>query len=72
MHSTFSGTIAFLWSHIMPPLTEGVARIIGIINVPTTSDALAGAASPTRGLTSPASDATFPLEYPSLPTAVTF
>ncbi|GMP69190.1 hypothetical protein CsSME_00028538 [Camellia sinensis var. sinensis] len=69
MPSTFSETIAFLWSHIMPPLTEGVARIIEIVDAPTASDALAGAAPPARGLTSPADNATFPLEYPSLSTA---
>ncbi|KAL7229528.1 hypothetical protein ACSBR2_008102 [Camellia fascicularis] len=64
---------AFLRSHIMPPLTEGVARAIGVANAHATGDdALAGAAPAARGLAPPASDVALSLGHPTLSTAVTF
>lgn len=64
---------AFLRSHIMPPLTEGVARAIGVANAHATGDdALAGAAPAARGLAPPTSDVALSLGHPTLSTAVTF
>lgn len=58
----------FLRSHVMPHLTEGVVRIVGVADAPATGDDTPA----TRGPASPAGDAVFPLRHPVLPISITF
>ncbi|GMP61985.1 hypothetical protein CsSME_00024257 [Camellia sinensis var. sinensis] len=52
----------------MSPLTEGVARVVEVVDAPVVSDAPTGVAPVARGLAPPAEDAVLPFGHPALPT----